>query len=631
MRSARSIGADIAYLELEMNRRKFAYKLLIVALVWSTVAPALAGTNVGINRVAHAQEQPSDYTFGDCSQIDKEELRSEIEEVAKDALTVDSHRINIDQIVTRQWQTVGMDDAIDQAVDAATDRVYAEEGYWSRLWSGWSAEKAEEFATRVANEAFSSAGFQEQITVLSAAVADEIARDIEADFARAASAAFLCMKAYVGDKYSGTLFTTFEQRVSGEIETVDLQGDATSVDITALDVHQKALGGVGVLVVTEITRRLAVKLSEKIAQRIAGKIVGRVIGKAGTSLIPVAGWVIGLGLIVWDLWEGGNGALPQISDALKSEEVKAKVRQEVSESVKNGLPEEVSIVALEIAVSLIEEWESFCDNNRSVCTLAQENSTFQDILDYTPLDQMGKLITLVNLFIENLGRNELTAAINDGQFERLLVLPEAAFTLLAENRSIEETFAWSTLAGEQLDRAIELGIPAQKAPADFDEPLLRAVLNVDEQAAVDKLLTLDRAALTAVQQFAGSNFVRLANRLSAQELADLAAYVTENEIDPALAADLAGGTLSVSGLQAPADSAAEATAAPQATAATAHAPDWLALVLPIQKFIAANSIVITGVGLLCLVLLMSVAGRRGNRRKRKRHRDPYDIFGDMET
>ncbi|MCB0061792.1 MAG: hypothetical protein KDE19_06750 [Caldilineaceae bacterium] len=612
-----------------MNQPKFIYKLLIVALLWSTIGPAFLGKNGVSYHVAYAQEGPSDYTFGDCSQIDKEELRAEIEQVAKEALTVDSDRIDIDQIVKRQWVTVGMDKTIDQAVDAAIERVYAEEGYWSRLWSGWSADKAEEFATRVANEAFSSAQFQDQITALSTAVADEIARDIEADFARAASAAFLCMKAYVGDKYSGTLFTTFEKKVSTEIDEVDLQSDATKVDVTALDVHQKALGGVGVIVVTEISRRLAVRLSEKIAERIAGKIIGRVLGKAGTSLIPVAGWVIGLGLIVWDLWEGGNGALPQISDALKSEEIKAKVRQEVAESVKNGLPEEVSIVALEIAVSLIEEWEGFCDTNRSVCTLALENSTFQDILDYTPLDQVSKVVSLVNIFVENLGRNELNTAINDGQFERLLVLPTAAYELLAENRSIEETLAWSALAGDQLERVLALGIPAQKAPTDFDQATLRAILNVDDQANVDKLLTLDRVALSTVEQFAGSNFVRLANRLSAEELADLAGYLAETEVDPALAVELASGTLTVSGLTAAAAAPSATETEPQTTTAATPTPDWLALMLPIQQFIAANSIVIAGVGLLCLVLLMGLVSRgRGSRRKRKR-RDPYDIWGDM--
>lgn len=618
-----------------MKRQKILLLTITFALLWSTVARLALLSPTPL----HAQSGGSEYTFGDCSQIDKDTLRTEIEQVAKDALTVDSDRINIDQIVKRQWVAVGMDNAVDQAVDEAIDKIYEEEGYWSRLWSGWSADKAEEFATRVANEAFGSPLFQEQITLLSAAVAEEIASEIEADFARAASAAFLCMKAYVGDKYSGTLFTTFENKVSGEVDEVDLQGgDATEVDVSALDVHQKALGGVGLIVVTEISRRLAVKLSEKIAQRIAGKIVGRVIGKAGTSLIPVAGWVIGLGLIVWDLWEGGNGALPQIGDALKSEEVKTKVRQEVAESVKNGLPEEVSIVALEISVSLIEEWDSFCDNNRSVCTLALENSSFQDILEYTPLDQVDKLVTLVDLFISNLGRNELEAAIETGQFEQLLVLPTAAYDLLAANESIEETLAWSALAGPRLDRVLALGIPTKKTPADFDEALLRAVLNVDDPAAIEKLLTLERPALQELQTFAGSNFVRLANRLSTTELLDLTDYLLEAEsVDPTLAAALASGTLTVASLADPA--VPEATAPNTTTPDAAESPLPLpTILLPIQQFIVANSILVAALGVLLLVVTVSLFGRMRRRdplpkpqKKRKRgKRHHYDIFDDWE-
>ncbi|MEZ4619698.1 MAG: hypothetical protein R2867_29920 [Caldilineaceae bacterium] len=400
--------------------------------------------------------------------------------------------------------------------------------------------------------------------------------------------------------------------------------------------HQKALGGVGLIVVTEISRRIALRLSEKIAERIAGKIIGRVIGKAGSTLIPVAGWVIGLGLIVWDLWEGGNGALPQIRDALQSEEVKAKVRQEVSDAVKSGLPEEVSIVALEIAVSLVEEWNSFCDTNRSVCTLADSNSTFRDILNYTPLDQVGKLVTLVDLFVNNLGRAALEDAVNDGQFERLLVMPEAAYTLLAENKSIETVLAWSALAGDQMDRLLALGIPQQKVPSDFDEPLLRAVLNVDDPTAVDNLLTLDREALTTLYQFAGTNFVRLANRLSATELAQLSNYLAETaEVPVNLATDLASGTVTVAGLLSTEPAVAD-NPAPTVTASA----EWPAALVPLWQFIYANSIVVAAVAVLSLAVIMGIVSGRNRRRrdpkpapqpKRKRKpRNVYDIFDDEE-
>ncbi len=618
-----------------MQLRKVIYLILIIAILCSTIVPGTARPlQAAPLPIGHAQAGSSDYTFGDCSQIDKEDLRSEIEQVAREALSTESATIDIDKIVMRQWVTVGMDGAIDAEVQRAVDDIYAQEGYWSRLWSGWSADKAEEYATQIAANTFGSPSFKTQIEILSSAVADEIARDIEANFARAASAAFLCMKAYVGDRYSGTLFSTFEQKVGTEVENAEIQANASDVDISAIDVHQKALGGLGLIVVTEISRRIALRLSEKIAERIAGKIIGRVIGKAGTTLIPVAGWVIGLGLIVWDLWEGGNGALPQIRDALQSQEVKAKIRQEVSAAVKSGLPEEVSIVALEIAVNLVEEWNSFCDNNRSVCTLADSNATFRDILDYTPLDQVNKLVALVDLFINNLGRSELENAVDNGQFEKLLTLPEETFPLIAQTKSVDDLLAWSALAGDRLERAIALGIVAQKVPTDFDQPLLQAVLNVDDQAAVDKLLALDRGALTALVTFADTNFVRLANRLSADELQQLSDYLANTPtVSAGLAASLASGETSVSSLF---DVETVATTAP--TGETESALDLLGFFAPLWQFVYANSIVVASTTLLCLVLLIGLTSairRRGKRDpkpkakpKRKKPRDVYDIFGD---
>ncbi len=613
------------------------YPLLISALLWSVVAPLNPmPAKAAPASISHAQEGQSDYTFGDCSEIDKDELRSEIETVARTALTAESATIDIDTIVMRQWVAVGMDRAIDAEIERAVEEVYTEEGYWSRLWSGWSAEKAEEYATRIAASTFGSPTFITQIEALSTAIADEIARDIEANFARAASAAFLCMKAYVGDRYSGTLFTTFEQKVSTEVGDVDVEASTGGVNVSAIDVHQKAIGGLGLIVVTEISRRIAVRLSEKIAERIAGKIVGRVIGKAGSTLIPVAGWVIGLGLIVWDLWEGGNGALPQIRDALQSEEVKVKIRQEVAAAVKGGLPEEVSIVALEIAVTLVEEWNSFCDNNRSVCTLADSNANFRDILNYTPLDQVGKLVTLVDIFVNNLGRAELERTVDNGQFEKLLTLPESTFTLLAENRSVDEVLAWRALAGDRLDRAIALGVVAQKSPSDFDESLLKALLNVDDQAVIDKLLTLDRNTLTTIANFAETNFVRLANRLSATELAQLSDYLADTTtVPPNLASQLASGAITVAALL-----AVETTATPTPTVAVADPFDPLVFVAPLWQFIYANSIVVAATAVLCLALLIGLVstirgrGKRGSsstakpKPKRKKPRDVYDIFGD---
>ncbi len=465
-------------------------------------------------------EPGSDYTYGDCSQTDPAALRTEIEQIAHTALTDESSGLDIDAVVARQWATLDMDSTIDNEVARAVTDLSNRAGYWSRLWSAWSAEQAEEFAITVANDAFGSATFTAKIDELSTAVATEIAQEIEADFARAASVAFLCMKAFVGEQYSATLFSAFENKVSLEVDQVDIS-TANPVDVSIMDVHQKALGGVGVIVVTEISRRIAQKLATKIAQRIAGKIAGRIVGKAGSALIPIAGWVIGLGLIVWDLWEGGKGALPQIQESLQSEEVKTKVRDEITESVKDGLPQEVSIVALEIAVSIIEEWDAFCGRYQYVCIVAAENETFQQILDVTPLDQIDELSTLVNLFVEDIGRSQLNSAVDNGQFETLLSLPPAALEIFQATKSIETTLAWADLADSRLPGVVEFGIYQQKTPADFDRDLLAAVIGLADKAAIDNLLALDRNEMEQLIDITGANFTALALKLSSAEMRSL--------------------------------------------------------------------------------------------------------------
>ena len=91
----------------------------------------------------------------------------------------------------------------------------------------------------------------------------------------------------------------------------------------------------------------------------AGRIVGRVLGRLGSSLIPWVGWLIGAGLIAWDIWDGSKGALPQIEQSLQSEEVKAAIRAEISDSVSESLDAEMAAIADEVrqrgGVTIVDE------------------------------------------------------------------------------------------------------------------------------------------------------------------------------------------------------------------------------------------------------------------------------------
>jgi hypothetical protein len=495
-------------------------------------------TVLGPARVA-AQSNPADYTYGDCTRMNREALRGEIEVSALAVLQTESGGLDIPALVAQKWGDLAVDGVLEAVVTQAVNQLANQESYLDRLWSGWSAEKAEEFATQIADQAFGSPLFRKKIEELSTAIAADIAREIEADFARAASAAFLCMKAYIGAQYSVTLFAAFEQKLSLEVEKVNFTDEA-SVELSVVDMHNKALGGVGLIVVSEIARRIAQKLGQKIAERIAGRIAGRVLGRAGSSFIPIAGWVIGLGLIVWDLWEGAQGALPQIQEALTSEEVKEKIRSEIADSIQNELPNESAVVALEIAVSMIEQWESFCVRQQNLCTVTEQSPTLQAILDATPLDQLDKLALLVDSFVHYAGQAELESALSSGQFERALALPAESFVILQSSKSVSTLLAWSALAGEQLNKVVTFGIYRQKEPADFDANRLNAVLSVNDQATIDRLLALNGRQLAQLYAFAGAELGSVAANLSLEELRELVAYLsTPPAGTPTPAADLA--------------------------------------------------------------------------------------------
>jgi hypothetical protein len=564
-----------------------------------SIAICVLSASLLLPRAARAQSDTADYTYGQCSRIGEEEVRTEIEETALAVLAARNGGLSIAQLVERQWVELNVDAVIDQEVRRQVNQVASEEGYFSRLWSGWSADKAEEFATRIADDAFDSPAFHRKLEELSTAVAGEIADEIEAGFAEAASAAFLCLKAYIGAHYSETLFAAFAERVSFQVEEATVNGDLPAADVAITEIHGKLLGGVGIIIVTEISRRIAQKLSERIAGRVAGRIVGRVLGRAGSALIPVAGWVIGLGLIAWDLWEGGKGALPQIEAALTSEEVKARIRTEIIDSIQNSLPDETALAALEIAVTVLEEWEDFCARFPDVCTLAQENATFRAILDETPLDQLDHLALLVDVLASYAGRVELENSLASGQFETALGLPQASYALIQTSHSLAPLSAWAELAGDRLDVLLAKGIHRSKTAADFSPKSLAAVLAVEDPAALDKLLALDRAELEALVQFAGPSLPSLAANTSLDELRQLISYLTT---PPAvaratpveeLAPLLASGELTVQELVEPTPTTTPTSPAP---IPVASAP------VVVEQPANSNSIALVASGLVVMLL-----------------------------
>ncbi len=518
-------------------------KALLALLIGCLLLAYLPGRAVAAPRALPALEQagPSQYTVGDCSRVDKGQVRDEIE--AHVLAVVNSGGASgapgvIDRLVERKWAELDMDAAVDTAVQQAVDNLGAQEAYWDKLVSGWWGEKAQEYAERIANDAFSSPAFQVKLEALSTAVGADVARQVESQFAAAASVALLCLKEYVGEQYSDDLFRAFERSV--RLDTQQANISATSPTIAgAIEQHGLAIAGVGTILVTQLVYRLAQKLTEKIAQRVAGKVVGRVVGKAGSSFIPVAGWVIGVALIAYDLWEGNQGALPQIQEALQSQEVKAKIREEIAAAVKDDLPDQAALIALETSVSLVEQWQGFCSRYGDVCQVADQNTDFRSLLSFVTLDELDRLAKLVDWYINQEGRRALDAAVADGALERLLALPDATAAALLTSMSPSEAIGWLDTAGDRIDRVLSSGIYRLAQPDEFDAYSVAALLAVSNPADLQKLLTLAPVQRNVLLALPADTLQALTAAGSAAQLALLANRMLEPAQSPTQAAQLA--------------------------------------------------------------------------------------------
>jgi hypothetical protein len=493
------------------------------------------------------------YTYAECNRADEAAVRAEMEEIVRRLLGEASAGLDVDGLVARKWSELGAGVALDQAVDDAIAQVQQEKSYWDRFVTGWSAPQAETLASEVATAAFDGPVFQAKLEELATALANGLVVELETEATRSASSALLCLQSFVGERYSETLFDAFQHRMSDEIApVVDLEGNAP-VTIAPAELHLKAATGVGLIIAGQITRKIALSLSQKITGRLAGKIAGRVLGRLGSSIIPYIGWVVGIGLIAWDLIEGAQGALPQIRETLQAEEVKQEVRAEIAAAVRSGLDAEVETLAATVATTLVGQWQGFCTEHGQLCTLAAENDDLQMLLDVTPVEQVARLAQQVTLFLTGLDRAQLEASLADGSFEALLALPESAYAVLRHTRDPQTVLDWAALAGPSFESMVALELYTQVTPNDLAPETLLALVTLADKDIIHKLLALTPGQLATLAPLPTPALRTVSANASLDELAWLSTHLAQQSAEEVqrIGAQLATGELTIAALQAP--------------------------------------------------------------------------------
>lgn len=520
-------AAETAVAEKTVDQMKTKFHCWQMRILSALLIVALMLPAHGV--IAAPSSQHGD-ALRDCSTVTEETLQDELNIFTQQIFSAQVQALDLDAMIARQWVTLELDGAMDEAVALAVARVQSETDLWNRFLSAWSPDLARELTLSVATYTFDAPAFRTAMEGLAAAVARDIASDLVLASADSASAALFCMQTFIGANYSTALVRAFESRVAATTTGAQIvDAGAASPDLLAMiGKHQMALGGVGVIIAAQITRKIMTSIAQRISQRVAGRIAGRVLGRVGTTVVPLAGWIIGAGMIAYDLYDSRDGALPQIQTSLTSAAVKAGIRDEIAASIRPELQNEVPELARAVANDLFTEWRTVKRTIRQVLDLAAEDAAFAELLgSLQSQEQLAKLVQLVGLVQNAGGQAALDAAIADGSLQKVVALPDAAVALVRDSGSLQTALAWDAAVGSRLSEVVALELHKHLAPDQVDRTQLEALLALNDKTAVARLALLPPAQTAELLTLADANLIALANLLTPDDLAWLATQLPD--------------------------------------------------------------------------------------------------------
>lgn len=455
-----------------------------------------------------------------CEGIRETALRVELNRVIQDFLANDTE-FDVQSTVERQWRTLNLDATFDAEVDAAIARVTNDTGLLSRFQSSWIPSQAQTLANQVTDQVFKANTLNQQLDQLSRHVADELADHLELVSAQSSSYAMDCLQRFINRQYSQAFVNIFGQQIQAaraETLTVPDAFDPDTKDF--LKTHAFAFGGAAAIAVAGVTRQV---IGKKIIGRITQQVVERIAGRLGTSVIPFVGEIVGGILITRDVIDSVEGALPQIQTALKVPAIKQAFRETLTTQIDHELRQESYQIAREVSNDIYAEWLDFQKDYRDTLNLAADLPEFQTLLANTT--DVGKLSALVGIALNNMGRSQLIAAVENGDFERALTLPEITYKMLETSHDFHVLVVWTNLAGHQVDEVVRLELYKHLSPEKLDHKLLQEILSLGDDALIAKLALLELNDIRDLLAIATPNLRSLAVKLSAEDLRRLASYL----------------------------------------------------------------------------------------------------------
>lgn len=455
----------------------------------------------------------------------QEELRRNISTLCMRAFS-DVH-IESYTLVHKSWDETDIERVLDAEIDRAVADTKQRTSYGERFLSGWNQETARQLADSVAQLAFTSPAVNREMKHLAERITANLTRQLEPRSRWAIERGLTSIQTYLGSNYSRHLVPVMERHVKdmhlqlGPKFSMGNVGDAAAR-------HAVALSGITVIIASHIAKKVLQQLTEKIFHRIIGRFASRILGRVGTVAIPVVGWLIGAGMIVFDLVQGADGALPDIQKALKSHETKVELCNQVTIAFEQELPTIMAETQEDLATEVYNIWLSFLGKYPAVLKLTRESELFRtEIVETTPADSanFNKLAHLVEVSLNAAGKEEVVGLVARGILQKLKLLPEESHVIILDTGSPLVLYQWSELAHERLMEVVRLGLHRHIKPIDLDRDQLSALLEIKDPISVGLLLKLDLGEVkTALRIFPAAQLDRLLKLLSTDAMKTMARY-----------------------------------------------------------------------------------------------------------
>lgn len=484
------------------------------SLLFAEIGAALAQAQNAPPPAANGARTPT-VTIQECRSINDSDVRQRVRELTETVLKREVGNIDYAGLVDKHWRDVNMNARIDTEVDEAIRLARAQTSVVERAYSTVSRETAEKTAIAVAERAYSSEGFKGALGDMAQGVARDFGSQIEGAAGRIAGPVIACVQSALQSRYGGAVAQTFARETE---ENVRVKAEIGSAKIGSTDLLIEGSGTIAGIVLI-VTRRVIAQIITNLGRRVAGLIASRIISTF-TGLV-------GLALIVRDLYEASEGVFPLIAERMKSDEAKDMIKAEIVKAISTDFGQQLGQISEETAERIYNLWLDFKAKYATLLGIAEESPPFADFLKNRKLDQMGRLGEIVSLLLGQEGKPGVFKRTEDGSLGRaLLDLDDNGVAIAVDIKSLDSALAWARIAKNRLQRVADLGLARVMSPNEITERQLATLLDIDDRNAAIRVAGLERGARDAILSLPSSQSRDLARRLTQDQLTALAVYYT---------------------------------------------------------------------------------------------------------